>query len=151
MLTNEDLQNIKGLLKGMFKQQNQMLEQRFNELDSRMDGLDSRMDELDSRMDGLDSRMDGLEKCFYGMEGHIEGLETYMHRKFAMIENEVIPKINALYETTDLYVRRIECRKKNNDIEERLDYIEPLVVITQSHSEKLARHEMILKKLVGTV
>ena len=45
-----------------------------------------------------------------------------------LIENEVIPKITALYETTDLYVREMECWKRREKADEKMDSIEPLKV-----------------------
>lgn len=83
MLTKEDLQNIKDL----FEEQNHhidRLEQKMN----------SGFQRLDNRMDGMEQRQNNME--------------NYMHDKFAVIENDLIPKVNTLYETTDLYVKRVK-------------------------------------------
>lgn len=125
MLTQEDLQNIKDL----FEDQNHHIER----LEQKMN---SGFQRLDNRMDGLEQRQNDME--------------NYMHDKFAVIENDLIPKVNALYETTDLYVKRMEYRKQIAEIENKLDYVDPLVETVQSHSEKLEQHETIIKKLVET-
>ncbi len=125
MLTQEDLQNIKDL----FEDQNHHIER----LEQKMN---SGFQRLDNRMDGLEQRQNDME--------------NYMHDKFAVIENDLIPKVNALYETTDLYVKRMEYRKQIAEIENKLDYVAPLVETVQSHGEKLEQHETIIKKLVET-
>ncbi len=161
MLTQEDLQNIKDL----FEDQNhhidrleQKIDSGFWGLDNRMDGIEHRMDGIEHRMDGIEQRMDGMEHRMGGMEHRMDGMEqrqnnmeNYMHDKFAVIENDLIPKVNTLYETTDLYVKRIEYRKQIAEIENKLDYVDPLVEIVQFHGEKLEQHETIIKKLVETV
>lgn len=133
MLTQEDLQNIKDL----FEDQNHHIDRLEQKMDSGFWGLDNRMDGIEQRMDGMEQRQNNME--------------NYMHDKFAVIENDLIPKVNTLYETTDLYVKRIEYRKQIAEIENKLDYVDPLVEIVQFHGEKLEQHETIIKKLVETV
>ncbi len=140
MLTQEDLQNIKDL----FEDQNHHIDRLEQKIDSGFWGLDNRMDGIEHRMDGMEHRMDGMEQ-------RQNNIENYMHDKFAVIENDLIPKVNTLYETTDLYVKRIEYRKQIAEIENKLDYVDPLVEIVQFHGEKLEQHETIIKKLVETV
>lgn len=140
MLTQEDLQNIKDL----FEDQNHHIDRLEQKMHSGFWGLDNRMDGMEQRMDGMEHRMGGIEQ-------QQNNIENYMHDKFAVIENDLIPKVNTLYETTDLYVKRIECRKQIAEIENKLDYVEPLVEIVQFHGEKLEQHETIIKKLVETV
>ena len=147
MLTQEDLQNIKDL----FEDQNHHIDRLEQKMDSGFWGLDNRMDGIEHRMDGMEHRMGGLEHRMDGMEQRQNNMENYMHDKFAVIENDLIPKVNTLYETTDLYVKRIEYRKQIAEIENKLDYVDPLVEIVQFHGEKLEQHETIIKKLVETV
>lgn len=147
MLTQEDLQNIKDL----FEDQNHHIDRLEQKMHSGFWGLDNRMDGMEQRMDGIEQRMDGMEHRMGGIEQQQNNIENYMHDKFAVIENDLIPKVNTLYETTDLYVKRIECRKQIAEIENKLDYVEPLVEIVQFHGEKLEQHETIIKKLVETV
>ena len=134
------------------------IEQRMDGMEHRMDGIEHRMNGIEQHMDGMEHRMGGIEQRMDGMEYRMDGIEqqqnnieNYMHDKFAVIENDLIPKVNTLYETTDLYVKRIECRKQIAEIENKLDYVEPLVEIVQFHGEKLEQHETIIKKLVETV
>ena len=147
MLTQEDLQNIKDL----FEDQNHHIDRLEQKMHSGFRCLDNRMDGIEHRMDGMEHRMGGIEQRMDGMEQQQNNIENYMHDKFAVIENDLIPKVNTLYETTDLYVKRIECRKQIAEIENKLDYVEPLVEIVQFHGEKLEQHETIIKKLVETV
>lgn len=142
MLTQEDLQSIKGLL----ETQSQQFESKFERLEQKMD---SGFQRLEQRMDGLEQRMDGLEQRMDDMENRQDSMESYMHRKFALIENDLIPKVNALYEAADLYVKQMDCRKRNEEVESKLDYIAPLVEITQSNSRKLERYDTILKELAA--
>ena len=134
------------------------IEQRMDGVEHRMDGMEHRMNGIEQHMDGMEHRMGGIEQRMDGMEYRMDGIEqqqnnieNYMHDKFAVIENDLIPKVNTLYETTDLYVKRIECRKQIAEIENKLDYVEPLVEIVQFHGEKLEQHETIIKKLVETL
>lgn len=73
-----------------------------------------------------------------GLQQEMHELRDYSHKKFVLIENEVVPKISALYEMSDSYVKQAD---KN------LDGFESLEVIVKIHSEQIAKHDEILDKL----
>ncbi len=99
----------------------------------------------------LENRFDGLENRFGGLEHEVHELRDYTHKKFILIENEVIPKISSLYEMTDSYVRQAECRKQREKADEKLDCITPLKAVVKSHSEQLIKHDEMLGKLITDV
>lgn len=89
-----------------------------------------------------------LENRFDGLEHEVHELRDYTHKKFILIEHEVIPKISALYEMTDSYVRQAECRKRREKADEKLDCIAPLKAVVKSHSEQLIKHDEVIDKLI---
>lgn len=122
MLTNEDLQNIRLIVVGAVA------------------GLEERMDRLEERIDRLEERMDRLEE-------RVDSNESYMHKKFALIENDVIPKLNALAESMDLYVTKEEFRKRMDYVDHRLEHLELIEHTVARHSMQLERHERLLRKV----
>lgn len=73
-----------------------------------------------------------------GLQQEMHELRDYSHKKFVLIENEVVPKISALYEMSDSYVKQAD---------KKLDGFESLEVIVKIHSEQIAKHDEILDKL----
>lgn len=128
--------------------QHMVTKEDFCRLENRFDGLESRFDRLESQFDGLENRFDGLENRFDGLEHEVHELRDYTHKKFILIEHEVIPKISALYEMTDSYVRQAECRKRREKADEKLDCIAPLKAVVKSHSEQLIKHDEVIDKLI---
>ena len=88
---------------------------------------------LESRMDRLEERMDRLE--------------NYVHEKFLLIENEMMPKIDAMYEALTTRVSHGECNERMESIEGKADAITPLLVAVKKNTAKLAEHEERIKKL----
>ena len=129
MLTKEDLANIKEI---MAEQMSDIKEQMVTK--EEFHGLEDRFDSLEQRVDNL--------------EQEVHELRDYSHMKFVLIENEVIPKISALYEMTDSYVKQMKCREQREKIEEKLDCIAPLKAIAKSHSDQLAEQNEMLEKLI---
>lgn len=129
MLTKKDLEGIKELID---EQMSDMKEHMVTKED---------FCRLENRFDGLESRFDGLEQ-------EVHELSDYTHKKFILIENEVIPKISALYEMTDSCIKQTECRKRREKIDEKLDCIAPLKAVVKSHSEQLVKHDEMLDKLI---
>ncbi len=95
---------------------------------------------LESRMDRLEERMDRLEEC-------MDRLENYVHEKFLLIENEMMPKIDAMYEALTTRVSHGECNERMESIEGKADAITPLLVAVKKNTAKLAEHEERIKKL----
>lgn len=151
------------------------IDKRFDAMDKRFDGIDKRFAGIDNRLDAMDKRFDDIDVQISSINKRVSNLEDevaeikenmvqkeefiglrqvvyewrdYSHSKFIMLENEVIPKISALYEMSDLYVKQMECRKNREKADKRLDCIEPLKTTAKSHSERLAKHDEILEKLV---
>lgn len=136
MLTKEDLTAIK-----------EIVDERISKVEERM----STKKDLADVQERMDARMDEMEEKMTDMRKDISELRDSSHKKFILIENEVIPKISALYETTDLYVKEMECWKRREKADEKMDSIEPLKVMVKSHSDRLAKHDEMLEKIVTNV
>lgn len=132
MLTKKDLANIKEI---MVEQMSDMKEQMVTK----------------KEFYELEERFDGLEERFNGLEQEVHELNDYSHMKFVLIENEVIPKISALYEMSDSYVKQMECRQLREKADEKLDCIDPLKAVAKSHSNQLTKHDEMLEKLMTSV
>lgn len=164
MLTKEDLINIRvvmheelsGLEKGMIR-----LEERVTRLEERMTSLENRMTSAEGEIayikenmvtqkdfNALSDRVDKLENDFQSFERKIDRLSDHSHNKFMLIENDMMPKIIALYDRTDSCVEEGRCRERREQIEEKLDNIPPLKAIAHSHSKQLARHNEILENMM---
>ena len=158
MLTKEDLLSIKGLL----DEQNKEINARFDKLDARMDRLEERMTKLEERVTKLEERVTKLEErvtkletqfgklemYYLELDRNLRALSDYTYKKFALIENDMYPKISALFDARDLCVQRSDCQRMNEDIERKLTYVKPLVRKVKEHGRKLDEHDTILKKLV---
>lgn len=173
MLTKEDLVNIREVIKEEIKEEikDQMVDMKSEISDLKAEvsdikenmvtkkefyGLKSEFNGLRSEFYGLKNEFNGLRSEFYGLKNEFDELRSefdefrdYSHQKFILIENEVIPQISALYESTDLYVKQMECRKRNDRVNEKLECIEPLKVIAKSHSDRLAKHDEMLEMLAA--
>ncbi|MDE6761624.1 MAG: hypothetical protein K2J90_13265 [Lachnospiraceae bacterium] len=88
------------------------------------------------------------KKEFNELKQEVYEWRDYSHNKFIMIENEVIPKISALYEMTDFYVKNMECRKHREQTDKKLECIAPLKAVVEVHSERLAKHDDTLERLI---
>lgn len=171
MLTKKDLASIKQLM----SEQINGLKGEVDGLKGEVDGLKGGVDGLKDEVNGLKSEINGLKDRVDGVEGQISGLKgeiaevkkemvtktefhelrrdvhewrDYSHNKFIMIENEVIPKISALYEMTDFYVKQMECREHREQTEKKVECITPLKVVVEEHSKQLARHDNTLESLL---
>lgn len=164
MLTREDLASIKGLL----DEQGKWIEGRFTKLENRVQELSERTEErftklengvqelserTEERLGKLETNVQELSAYAHKKVGEIENslqnLSDYTHKKFALIENDMIPKISILFETRDLCVQHMEYRKKNEEIERKLAYIDPMMQKIKEHSQMLEQQDKILKMLVN--
>lgn len=166
MLTREDLLNIKSLL----DEQSQRLEQRLDKLEERMGRLDERMEKLEERMDRLEERLekleerldrleerldrleervDKLEKRMDSVEEELTGFQRYTVQQLTVLENTMSIKFSALFDMHGMFVKEEKYKERNAEIDNQLNYIEPLRETVQSHSQQIQRHEEILKELVA--
>lgn len=88
----------------------------------------------------LEDRMDKLED-------RIDRLEGYVHEEFLLIENEMMPKINAMYEALTTRVSHVECNDRMEVIEGKTDAITPLLITVKKNTTKLREHEERIKSL----
>ena len=143
MLTKEDLANIKGLM----DDQVSGIKGEITGLKGEMAGMKEEITEIKANMvtkkefKDLENRVDDLQQ-------EMHELRDYSHKKFVLIENEVVPKISALYEMSDSYVRKTECSRQREQADKKFNSIESLEVIAKIHSEQLAKHDEILDRLV---
>ena len=123
------------------------LEEHMDRLEEHMDRLEERMDRLEEHMDRLEEHMDRLEERMDRLEERMDRLENYVHEKFLLIENEMMPKIDAMYEALTTRVSHGECNERMESIEGKADAITPLLVAVKKNTAKLAEHEERIKKL----
>ncbi len=83
----------------------------------------------------------------FATKDDFKSLETKMHDYFLLIENNVVPKIDAMYDALCTRVTHEECDKRMGKVEEKATVIDPLMVTVGKHSEKLLEHEERLEKL----
>lgn len=81
------------------------------------------------------------------LDNRIDGIEKYMHDKFLLMENDMMPKIDAMYEALTTRVSHEECDKRMKGIEEKTDAIDPIMLTVENHSAKIFEHEERLEKL----
>ena len=91
------------------------LEGRFDSLEGRLDSLEEKFDSLEGRFNSLEGRFNSLEGRFNSLEGRFNSLELKVQsiddrliavegdlspikRTCLRVENEIIPKLDALYE-----------------------------------------------------
>lgn len=134
-MTQEDRMEWKQMFSEIFKEANFATKDDLKNFATKDDiaRLESRMDRLEERMDRLEERMDRLE--------------NYVHEKFLLIENEMMPKIDAMYEALTTRVSHGECNERMESIEGKADAITPLLVAVKKNTAKLAEHEERIKKL----
>ena len=141
-MTQEDRMEWKQMFSEIFKEANFATKDDLKNFATKDDiaRLESRMDRLEERMDRLEERMDRLEE-------RMDRLENYVHEKFLLIENEMMPKIDAMYEALTTRVSHGECNERMESIEGKADAITPLLVAVKKNTAKLAEHEERIKKL----
>ncbi len=62
MLTQEDLQAIATLTRGIVKEEIEPINKRLDKVDERLDKVDERLDKVDERLDKVDERLDSMEE-----------------------------------------------------------------------------------------
>ena len=141
-MTQEDRMEWKQMFSEIFKEANFATKDDLKNFATKDDiaRLESRMDCLEEHMDRLEERMDRLEE-------RMDRLENYVHEKFLLIENEMMPKIDAMYEALTTRVSHGECNERMESIEGKADAITPLLVAVKKNTAKLAEHEERIKKL----
>jgi len=173
MLTKEDLLNIKSLLDeqsqcleqrldkleermGRLDERMEKLEERLDKLEERLDKLEERMDKLEERLDRLEERLDKLEervekleKRMDSLEEELAGFQRYTVQQLTVLENTMSIKFSALFDMHGMFVKEEKYKERNAEIDNQLNYIEPLRETVQSHSQQIQRHEEILKELVA--
>ena len=155
-MTQEDRMEWKQMFSEIFKEANFATKDDLKNfatkddiarLESRMDCLEEHMDRLEEHMDRLEEHMDRLEERMDRLEERMDRLENYVHEKFLLIENEMMPKIDAMYEALTTRVSHGECNERMESIEGKADAITPLLVAVKKNTAKLAEHEERIKKL----
>ena len=149
-MTQEDRMEWKQMFSEIFKEANFATKDDLKNfatkddiarLESRMDCLEEHMDRLEEHMDRLEEHMDRLEERMDRLEERMDRLENYVHEKFLLIENEMMPKIDAMYEALTTRVSHGECNERMESIEGKADAITPLLVAVKKNTAKLAEHE----------
>ncbi|MCM1158067.1 MAG: hypothetical protein NC300_05240 [Bacteroidales bacterium] len=162
MLTKEDLASIREMMENLASlKEIPLIKADITAMEADIADMKTEIMDMKERMSGMEKTITeikktmvtkkehrALEKRVDALEGRFDNLEKYVHRKFALIENSVEPKISSLYEMTDFYVKQMECRAQREKIEEKLDSIAPLRVIAKTHCEQLSKHEEMLNRLV---
>ena len=164
MLTKKDLASIKQLMSEQIngvKGEVNGLKGEINGLKGEVNGLKGEVNGLKDRVDGLESQISDLKdemaevkkdmvtkEEFNELKQEVYEWRNYSHNKFIIIENEVIPKISALYEMTDFYVKQMECRKYREQTDKKLECIAPLKAVVEAHGERLAKHNDTLERLI---
>lgn len=138
MLTQEDLGNIKILL----DTQQERLEERF-------DRIEERLGKVEERLYKMEECLGRIKEYLNQVESDLKALSSYTHKKFAWVENDMMLKITALFDGRELCVQHVECRRRNEEIQRKLAYIDPLVQKVQEHVERLEYQDEILKRLVN--
>ena len=146
-MTQEDRMEWKQMFSEIFKEANFATKDDIARLESRMDCLEEHMDRLEEHMDRLEEHMDRLEERMDRLEERMDRLENYVHEKFLLIENEMMPKIDAMYEALTTRVSHGECNERMESIEGKADAITPLLVAVKKNTAKLAEHEERINKL----
>lgn len=106
---------------GLVEEGQARLENRIEALDNRMEVLENRLDSLGNRMEVLENRMESVENRMEALENRMDSLENRQAKLELRLENEVIPKISALFDGYQLRGDQIENLKQYFD--ERLDAI----------------------------
>lgn len=100
---------------------------------------------FDKRFDNLENRIDNFEnltnKKFDAIIERIDELESETTKSFALLENDVLPKITALFDARELNVTREEFQEYQEEVNNKLQYIDPLIVKTKSLSESVRKLE----------
>lgn len=148
-MTQEDRMEWKQMFSEIFKEANFATKDDLKNFATKDDiaRLESRLDCFEERMDRLEERMDHFEERMERLEERMDRLENYVHEKFLLIENEMMPKINAMYEALTTRVSHGECNERMESIEGKADAITPLLVAVKKNTAKLAEHEERIKKL----
>lgn len=148
-MTQEDRMEWKQMFWEIFKEANFATKDDLKNFATKDDiaRLESRLDCFEERMDRLEERMDHFEERMERLEERMDRLENYVHEKFLLIENEMMPKINAMYEALTTRVSHGECNERMESIEGKADAITPLLVAVKKNTAKLAEHEERIKKL----
>ncbi|MDE6625101.1 MAG: hypothetical protein K2K56_01885 [Lachnospiraceae bacterium] len=129
MLTLQDLQNIRMICR--------------EETVSKKD-----FQELRADLEEVKADMQNLKADVQSLQQQIDDIKDYMHRKFIWIENDLVMKVNILYETRDMYVQYTQYQKRNEEVDNQFAYIASLFKVVQSHGERLEYHEQMLNKLM---
>ena len=148
-MTQEDKIEFKLMFIEVLKDGNFVTKEDLKNLATKDDiaRLEERMDRLEERMDRLEDRMDKLEDHMDKLEDRIDRLEGYVHEEFLLIENEMMPKINAMYEALTTRVSHVECNDRMEVIEGKTDAITPLLITVKKNTTKLREHEERIKSL----
>ena len=163
----EEIDGVKDEVKGL-KEEIDGVKREVKGLKGEIDGVKDEVKGLKGEVNELKDRVDGMEGQISGLKGEIAEVKKemvtkaefhevrrdvhewreYSHNKFIMIENEVIPKISALYEMTDFYVKQMECRKYREQADKKMECVTPLKTVVQVHSEQLVKHDDMLERLL---
>ena len=105
------------------------------------------MCEMKGDISGIKEEMNEMKGDIHSLRKDVTRMETYMHRKFTMIETDLMPKVNTLFEMADRYVTHDECQIQRGIISKDLNCISPMMTVVQSHSETLDKHDERIKHI----
>ena len=114
MLSQQDI----VLIKGLFDEQNEKLEQRFEAIDHRLDGIDVRLDGIDERLDGIDERLDNHDGQFLAIDKRFKETEDRLLRNMLEIEAHLDKKIDHVRDDLSARIDRLEDYYRIRYIEE---------------------------------
>ena len=104
-------------------------------------------EEMNEMKEDISETIEEMKGDIHNLRKDVTRMETYMHRKFTMIETDLIPKVNTLFEMADRYVTHDECRNERGIISKDLNCITPMMSVVQSHSETLENHDERIKHI----
>ncbi|MCL6448050.1 MAG: hypothetical protein K6U04_07870 [Armatimonadetes bacterium] len=104
--------------------------------------LENRIELLDNRMEMLENRMEMLENRMEVIENRMESLENRQTKLELRLENEVVPKINALFDGYQLRGDQIENLKQHFD-----DRLDALAFDVNFAISGMIRHEAAIREL----
>ena len=74
------------------------LETKVDSIETRMDGMETKMDRMDTRMDSMETKMDHMDAKVDSMGTRLDKVEKSTARMELMIENDLKPKIEVLFD-----------------------------------------------------
>lgn len=86
-------------------------------MNGRLDTMDGRLDTMDGRLDTMDGRLDTIEGRLDTMDGRLDELDDRSLRSAVMLENEIGPKVQLLYEGQALLKEKMDMLAPKDRVE----------------------------------